>query len=186
MDFVYTSAFQLLWLLLKGRSLNSLAIDSQLSFHPWVPQDYSKQRSNSWWAQEHTSIHAPRPSAERTGKNTHFPVSPWKEVGCILSPLIHEVPDSNQLVSSWWQQSSPMKHWQVLAQPQILGAAQNEEVGLGNQKVWETTRRPLSQADWCGSPSTQDNSVRTKRDGSLKECTEIDTEIQGKWRNRGM
>lgn len=49
--------------------------------------------------------HIPWLRAEGAGKNTHFPVSPWKGFDYILSQLLPEGLASHQPVSRWWLRS---------------------------------------------------------------------------------
>ena len=73
-------------------------------------------------------------STKGAEKNVILSVLPWKRYLCIMYKLLVESLTFNQCASGCWVTFSPMEHWQILAQSQLLGATKNEEVCLDNHK----------------------------------------------------
>ena len=82
---------QLSKLLLEGWVPRTPRSERQQGLHQWDPQEHSKQSNSSCWVCK-TSLKSifPGHSTERTDRNIHLPVFPWKRPICKLQKLLPE------------------------------------------------------------------------------------------------
>ena len=93
-----------------------------------VPQSVANKETILNW------LPAPRAQCKRSWEKCLLPSLPLKE------SYLHTIKAAAWELSfqsshrRWWLGPSPLGHWQVLAHPQLLGAAKTQESGLDNHK----------------------------------------------------